>query len=341
MRTTHKHLLHVLVLSPLLALSTLAAEPGAPYPNVAVVSDQKAGSLLVYNIYSSSSTEFNAINTRISVTNVNQLAQAYVHLFFVDGANCGVADSYLCLTPSQTVTFLMSDVDPGVTGYLVALAVDERTGCPLSFNYLIGDEFCKLPSGHFGNLLAESFAAQYGGVAECDAASPSATLWFDASSRPGSYNLLPRTLAADNIADRPTGNSTLLVVNRIGGNLSFAAATINKLFGVLYDDAEHGYSFSIDAGACQTRTELTNTTPRLTPRFETIIPAGRSGWLKLSSTDTTGGLLGAVFNYHPETGAVANAFNGGHNLHKLTFNDANAGTVNAPNLIVPVFPPTC
>lgn len=341
MRTTHKSVLLVLALSPLLALSILAADPGAPYPNVSQVSDQKAGSLLVYNVYSSSSTEANELNTRISLTNVNQLAQTFVHLFFVDGASCGVADSYLCLTPNQTVTFLMSDVDPGITGYLVALAVDSNTGCPISFNYLIGDEFCKLPSGHFGNLLAESFAAQYDGVAACDGASPSATLWFDASGRPGSYNLLPRTLAADNIADRPTGNSTLLVVNRIGGNLSFAAASVNKLFGILYDDAEHSYSFSFDAGTCQLRTELNNTTPRLTPRFETIIPAGRSGWLKLSSTDTTGGILGAVFNCHPETGSVANAFNGGHNLHKLTFNDANVGTANAPNLIVPVFPPTC
>ncbi len=341
MRTTHKNGLLALALSPLLALSILAAEPGAPYPNAAALSAQKAGSLLVYNIYSSSSTESNELNTRISLTNSNQFAQAYVHLFFVDGASCGVADSYLCLTPNQTVTFLMSDVDPGVTGYLLALAVDERSGCPISFNYLLGDEFCKLPSGHFGNLLAESFAAQYEGLAECDAAAPSATLWFDGTGRPGSYNQLPRTLAADNIADRPTGNSTLLVVNRIGGNLSFAAATINTLFGILYDDAERGYSFSLDSSACQLRTELTNATPRLTPRFETIIPAGRSGWLKLSATDTTGGLLGAVFNHHPETGAVANAFNGGHNLHKLTFNDAQAGTVNAPNLSVPVFPPTC
>ncbi len=341
MRTTHKNVLLALALSPLLALSLLAAEPGAPYPKTAAVSAQKAGSLLVYNIYSSSSAESNQINTRINLTNVNQLAQAYVHLFFVDGANCGVADSYLCLTPNQTVSFLTSDVDPGVTGYLVALAVDERTGCPLSFNFLLGDEFCKLPSGHFGNLLAEAFAAQYDGVAECDAAAPTATLWFDGTGRPGSYNLLPRTLAADNIADRPTGNSTLLVVNRIGGNLSFAATTVNKIFGILYDDAERGYSFSLEASACQLRLELTNNAPRLTPRFETIIPAGRSGWLKLSATDTTGGLLGSVFNCNPETGAVANAFNGGHNLHKLTFNDANAGTANAPNLIVPVFPPTC
>jgi hypothetical protein len=30
------------------------------------------------------------------------------------------------LTPSQTVSFLASDLDPTVTGYMVALAVDEN-----------------------------------------------------------------------------------------------------------------------------------------------------------------------------------------------------------------------
>jgi hypothetical protein len=343
MRTTHncKHALITLALVSLLSLTALAAEPGASYPNTSAVSDQKAGSVLIYNVYSSSNTEPQYLNTRISLTNTHGTTPAFVHLFFVDGASCSVADSYVCLTPNQTVSFLMSDVDPGITGYLVALATDEATGCPISFNYLIGDEFCKLPSGHFGNLLAEAFAAQYDGVATCDLNSPTATLYFDGSGRPGSYNLLPRTLAADNITDRATGNSTLLVINRIGGNLSIAGAPLDRLFGLLYDDAEQGFSFNITQDACQLRAELTNNFPRTVPRIETIIPAGRSGWLKVYTTDTNGGILGAVFNCHPETGSVANAYNGGHNLHKLTFNNANTGTANAPFLIVPVFPPTC
>lgn len=343
MYATHnvKHVLFSLALASLLTLTALAAEPGAPYPNTSSVSDQKAGSVLIYNVYSSSSTDPQDLNARISLTNTHGVSPAYVHFFFVDGASCSVADSYVCLTPNQTVTFLMSDVDPGITGYLVAIAVDEATGCPRSFNYLIGDEFCKLPSGHFGNLLAEAFSAEYEGVATCDATSPTATLYFDGSGRQGSYNRLPRMLAADNIADRATGNSTLLVINRIAGNLSLAGAPLGSLFGLLYDDGEQGFSFSINPTNCQLRAELNNNFPRTVPRFETIIPAGRSGWLKVYTTDTNGGILGAVFNCHPETGSVANAYNGGHNLHKLTFNDANAGTANAPSLIVPVFPPTC
>jgi hypothetical protein len=343
MCTTHKfkHALFLLALTSLLALTALAAEPGAPYPNTSAISDQKAGSVLIYNVYSSSSTEPQYLNTRISLTNTHGVTPAFVHFFFVDGSSCAVADSYVCLTPNQTVSFLMSDVDPGITGYLVAVAVDEPTGCPRSFNYLIGDEFCKLPSGHFGNLLAESLTAEYDGLAECDGNSPTATLYFDGSGRAGSYNRLPRTLAADNIADRATGNSTLLVLNRIAGNLSLAGAPLGRLFGLLYDDAEQGFSFNLNLDTCQLRAELNNNFPRTVPRFETIIPAGHSGWLRVYTTDTNGGILGAVFNCHPETGSVANAFNGGHNLHKVTLNEANAGTANAPSLIVPVFPPTC
>jgi len=41
-----------------------------------------------------------------------------VHLFFVDGATCSIADSLVCLTPNQTASFLASDIDPGTTGYI-------------------------------------------------------------------------------------------------------------------------------------------------------------------------------------------------------------------------------
>ena len=58
-----------------------------------------------------------------------------VHLFFVDGTSCGVADAFVCLTANQTATFLMSDIDPGTTGFIVAVAVDQQ-GCPVNFNQL-------------------------------------------------------------------------------------------------------------------------------------------------------------------------------------------------------------
>ncbi|MBK8316609.1 MAG: hypothetical protein IPL01_22390 [Acidobacteria bacterium] len=164
-------------------------------------SDQKAGSVLFYNIYSSDAANYNAQNTRISITNTHPVLRATVHLFFVDGVSCTAADQYLCLTPNQTYTFLASDIDPGTTGYLVAVAVDDR-GCPIDFNYLIGDEYIKLNSGHAANLGAEAISALAGGLPLCDLNSTTATLNFDGVS----YNGVPRVLAVDNIPAKGDSN---------------------------------------------------------------------------------------------------------------------------------------
>jgi uncharacterized repeat protein (TIGR01451 family) len=117
-----------------------AIGPGAVFPSTGEVSDQKAGSVLVYNLYSSSIAAPNQQNTRVSITNTNPSLPIAVHLFFVDGATCSIADSLVCLTPNQTASFLASDIDPGTTGYIVAVASDLVTGCPVNFNFLIGDD---------------------------------------------------------------------------------------------------------------------------------------------------------------------------------------------------------
>jgi len=49
----------------------------------------------------------------INITNTNGSQTAFVHLFFVDGSNCSVADSFVCLTANQTMTLNAADVDPG------------------------------------------------------------------------------------------------------------------------------------------------------------------------------------------------------------------------------------
>ncbi len=304
------------------------AGPGAAYAAASPVSDQRAGSVLVFNLYTSDAANPQRQNTRLSVTNTDATRTTFVHLFFVEGATCSVADSYICLTPNQTASFLAADLDPGATGFIVAVAVDAR-GCPISFNHLVGDEFVKLASGHAANLGAEAFGALAGGLPVCNDTSPTAQLNFDGVS----YNLAPRTLALSNLGSRAAGNDTLLVVNRLGGNLATGAATLTSLFGVLYDDAEQPFSFSFSPGTCQFRSALTSSFPRTVPRLEQIIPAGRSGWLKLSSQNDQA-LLGAALNFNANAAAQSNAFNQGHNLHKLTL-------TNTASLTIPVFPPRC
>ncbi|MBL8187990.1 MAG: hypothetical protein JNK38_08285, partial [Acidobacteria bacterium] len=245
--------------------------PGGIFPTSSEASDQKAGSVLVYNVYTSS-TDPTKQNTRINITNVHSTRPAFVHLFFV-AEGCAVADSYICLTASQTASFLASDLDPGTTGYLVAVAVDGVRGCPTSFNYLIGDEYVKFNTGHAANLGAIAFSQLAGGIEMCDQNSVIATLRFDGVS----YNRTPRTVALDNIGSRADGNDTLLILNRIGGNLGIGAASLGTLFGIFYDDAENALSYSV-TGGCQLRSAISNNFPRITPRFETFIPAGRTGW---------------------------------------------------------------
>jgi hypothetical protein len=313
----------------LMSAAALAADPGLRYPEAAEVSDQKAGSVLFYNFYTSGATSGNAQNTRVNITNTSTTSSANVHLFFV-ADSCQVADSYICLTPNQTASFLASDIDPGVSGYIVAVASD-RNGCPISFNFLIGDEYIKTTTGHAANLGAEAFSALFADVLpDCDANSTTAVLTFDGGTT--GYNRVPRVLAASSIPSRADGNDTLLVINRVGGNLATGAATLSTLFGLLYDDAESVFSFSV-SGGCQLRSSLSNTFPRTTPRFESVIPAGRTGWLKIGSQSDIG-ILGAMINANANAGAQAGAFNGGHNLHKLTLSAAASYTI-------PVFPPSC
>jgi hypothetical protein len=281
MRTSRKLAHALLALFALVVMSSfaLAADPGLTYPPTSEVSDQKAGAVLVYNVYTSGATSGNTQNTRINLTNTSTSSGAAVHLFFVSDG-CTIADSFICLTATQTATFLASDVDPGVTGYIVAIATDGN-GCPLAFNWLIGDLYVKFTTGHAANLGAEAFAALFfGTLPGCDANSTTATVNFNGVVGAG-YNLAPRVLADDHVPSRADGNDTLIIINRIGGNLAIGASTLGTLFGLFYDDSENVLSFSVAGAGCQLRGSLSDTFPRLTPRFGNFIPAGRVGWFKI------------------------------------------------------------
>lgn len=340
MRTSRKLTQAFLALCALVMMGTaaMAADPGATYPTQSEVSDQKAGSVLYYTLYTSSSSMPNRQNTRFNITNTSTTSASFVHLFFVDGATCSIADRYICLTANQTLTFLASEQDPGTRGYLVAIAVDGVFGCPVSFNHLIGDEYIKLETGHQANLGAEAFAALYDGPSTtrlpgCDGNSITANINFDGNTTNG-YNRAPHVLAISNIASILDANDTRLVVTRIGGSLLTGASSIGAIFGILYNDAEEPHSWNA-TGGCQLLTRLDNNFPRTAPRFDVVIPAGGSGWMKFWPTSGVNvGIIGAVINFNPNAGTSSGAFNGGHTLHKLTLSTTNTITI-------PVFPPSC
>ena len=297
----------------------------APPPTA--VSDQKAGSILFYPFYSSSTTDPGA-DSRIAVTNTSTTSAAFVHIFMVSGSSCNVADFFSCFTAAQTSYFLASVLDPGTSGYIVMVAVDGITGCPVKFNYLIGDGFVKLSSGLHGNYGAESIAAILDPPAICDDASQSATLLFNGVN----YEQVPRVLALDNFPAIDDGYTTRIWVSRVGGTLFVSGGNVGTIFGVLYNDAEDGLSFSLSGGACQRAFTINDTDVRTAPRPSVHVPANSSGWLRFWSTSDVGIFAFAATN-KAGLADVPNAFAGGRNLHKLRF------TTDA--YVMPVFSPTC
>ncbi len=304
-------------------------DPAGPPPTISVSGDGQPGSVLIYPIYSSSAANLAHENSRISITNTDSLRQATVHLFFVDDDSASIVDAFICLSPHQTASFLASDFDPNVTGYLAAVAVDPKTGCPINFNFLIGDVYVRLGSGHAANLAAEAFSAASEIPATCNENSTMAEIGFDGVK----YSAAPRVLVADSVPSVMDGNSTLLVINRIGGDLTTGMDAIGQVSGVLYDDAGQAFNFDLDANRRQFRSVLSNDIPRAVLRISNVIPAGRTGWMKFWR-ESDGGIIGATINFNPNAANHASAFNQGRNLHRLS-------VTTSASLTIPVFPPDC
>ncbi|HMV51158.1 MAG TPA: hypothetical protein PKD31_25685, partial [Blastocatellia bacterium] len=191
------------------------------------------------------------------------------------------------------------------------------------------DEYVKFQSGHAANLGAEAIAASMLFPAGPNPNVSTATLRFDGMN----YNRLPRILASDNIPSPADGNSTMMIINRVGGNFTTTGATIGNFTGQLFDDQEQAFSFTANQVVCQYRKILDNTFPRTFTPFTRVLPAGRSGWMKFYTVEDRA-LFGAQINFNANAGTNAGAFNQGHNLHKLTLTDA-------ATLVIPVFIPSC
>lgn len=303
--------------------------PVEPPPALSVSSDGQPGSALFFPIYSSSAANPARENSRISITNLDASRQATVRLFFIDDGSAAVADAVICLSPHQTSTFLASDFDPNVTGYLAAVAVDSKTGCPIKFNFLIGDVYVRLGSGHAANLSAEAFSAVSDVPAICNETATTAEIKFDGVN----YSAAPRVLVAEAIPSPMDGNSTLLVIDRIGGNLATGEGVIGRVSGFLHDDAEKPFGFDFAADRRQFRSELSNEFPRTLLRISSLIPTGRIGWMKFWP-ESDGGIIGTLINFNPKASTNSSAFNQGRNLHRLSL-------TTAASLTIPVFPPDC
>lgn len=294
----------------LLGKEGFAADPGAPYLPDLAPSDQKPGSVLIYNLYTSDVTSPASHNTRLAITNTAAMIPVAVHLFFVDGVSRSIADFVVCLTPNQTISYETAELDPSSEGYILAVAVD-LNGLPIVHNFLIGDAYIKYGSGHQAALSAMGVAART--MPQMSSLSIAVDLAFDDIQ----YDRLPAVLAIDNIPSRVNNNDTMVIINRLGGDMALAASELGAVFGLLYNDVENSHSYTFSSPRTQLRYQMTNLMPRTTPRFTTVISDGRTGWSKFYSVPTAA-ITGVVLTYHPGSPGAPNAFVGGHNLHHLT-----------------------
>ena len=224
------------------------------------------------------------------------------------------------------------DVDPGITGFIIAVAVDGQLECPVSFNYLTGNADIKAPAGYQASLAAQTIAALYSGLLPgCQSGTGSATLAFNGSSN--GYDRLPRTLAVDHLASPQDGNDSLLIINRFGGSTSRFTDRIGLLIGTIYDDAGNASDFTRDIPLRQYRNTLLGLYGQ---NLNSILPSGRKGWMKFSATQANDfALFGAVINVNSSGGQnPRSSFNGGQNLRALTF-------TSGVTLIISMRPPSC
>jgi hypothetical protein len=285
------------------------------------VSDQKAGSVLVFPYYTS--TIGGASDTRMTISNISSAASTlanltYVHLFLIDGTTCQQADLFLCLTPNASFSFKASEYDPGNTGYVLAVAVNNQ-GVPIQNNVLIGNAFVNTPQ-FLDNYGAESFAANSFAVATVSEGT--ATLYFDQVG----YDAVPKQFAVEIQSPLDALGQQVITAGMSGdltnGQLT-GAAQVGK--GVVYNGNERPFgSFTRWlTGTCQANAPILTTSPRVPSGMAVIIPSGQAGTLKFS----VGGAVGLLLT--PRTAP----WRGIRTLHKTQ--------TTATTLTIPIFVPVC
>jgi hypothetical protein len=311
---------------------TVSCQPGSPgiaIPEETEAGDDRPGSILVFPFYSSIAAAPASENARISLTSTSNSRSVSLHLFFISDESASVADLFMCLSPNQTKSFLASEIDPNSAGYMVAIAVDGVSGCPIRFNYLLGEAALKLEDGHAAVICAEAFSALTDEPAACNGNASTVEIRFDGIA----FSKAARTVVTSSIASPADGHDTLLILNRLGGSLVSGASTLGQINGLVFNDEELGFSFSLNTSRRQLRMRINDSSLRTSPRIGTVIPAGRTGWCKLSLA-SDGALVAAILVAHPQARVSSGAHAGGRNLHKTSFTEA-------ARLTIPVFPPSC
>lgn len=292
------------IFKTILAVAFLAIVPGMGMAQTNNFSDIKPGSILFFNRYTSNPINPLLGDTQINITNLNQNKAVALHFYMIDGSSCSVADSGTSLAPSQTLTYLMSDFDPGTFGYMIVVAENAGTdtipgtGLPTQHNWLAGTAMVREFDGRQAILSAISIAK----VSAGDIA-PDPDGQYRLKFNGAIYDKLPQTLAIPSF-DSPVSTTTFLYVYAPSTNIYVGDATAASIFALVFNDASGSPlsgSFSL---TCYRQDSLANYfrgggVTRQVPN------SGRTGWVRLHSANAP--ILGSVISRN-------SMFQGGYNL---------------------------
>ncbi|MFN7927281.1 MAG: hypothetical protein U0Y68_04935 [Blastocatellia bacterium] len=338
MRTSHKLTRLVLALMTLVVLSTIAlAQANVDLPNVAV-SDQKAGSVLVWPYYTSTTVGQTKADTRLSMTNVSNTASVKVHVFLIDSATCSQADLFVCLTPNASASLKTSEYDPDKQGYAIAVAVND-SGFPYQANVLIGNAFVTDPTSISGNVYEGNYGAEAFRRTATAVNTNGQIKWGV------DYDEVPYQFAVE--VQHPTDVvGQRIVVAGLQGNISTGTSTGCAQLGTgqAYNQDEKFASFqNFLTGSCLCRQVINASAPRVPggnlAALIGVAGQGRSGTLKFNVTSGVGLIM------TPRIAAgQTNAWSGIRTLHKTATSttSSDGSTTNGRTyLTIPVFIPVC
>lgn len=221
-----------------------AVGPGVP--NVgsnaqrSAASSSKAGSLLFFHKYTSSTQAPSNVNTVITLTNTHPTAGIALRLSWIHG--CVVDTTYLTLSGNQTRTLLASNENPNQTGYLMVLAVGSN-GVPLQFNWLLGSASYRDARGFEVNYNALGVAKRTSGPVRVVGTNLAEVLFNNTE-----YDRLPKQIAVDNLQNQDTNatggdpaTKTDVMVYSPLSTLASAASQGLKFDAVLLDQSGRPY----------------------------------------------------------------------------------------------------
>ncbi|MGE0132750.1 MAG: hypothetical protein AB7U82_32125 [Blastocatellales bacterium] len=272
----------------------------------ASVGDQKPGSALFFNRYTSSASSPTRENSTLNLTNTSPADEAFVRLFLVDSATCQIQQTEICLMAQQTVSFQLSDLDPGVKGYAVAVAVN-RQGEPIHFNWLTGNVVVKQSAPNIGGAFAVTLSAiavakRKEGAAPATSGNEAEMIFDDVN-----YDRLPAQIAFDGVPAQNNGmNATIFSLYRPVANLGGSVASDNVLITGWGTDDQNQVVTSKGDVSVTCYSEVTVSSLRLAPApISQLLPPGSTAWFAASTMDMQP-LLGIHLN-SGESNSGANA----------------------------------